>query len=72
MIPQFCLDSWFDDQIPCCFNFLLLRIELEVSGIPILDIDGFLYVVLELFPNLVSRFTGLMEDPIVSFLPSVP
>ena len=66
------LDNWFNDQIPCLLYFLLLRVELEVGGIPMLDIDGFLYVVLELCPNLFSWFTGFMEDPTVSFLPSVP
>ena len=72
LIHHLRLDSWFNDQIPCCLNVLLLRVELEVGGIPMLDIDGFLYAVLDLCPDLFCRFTGFAKDPVVSFLPSVP
>ena len=37
-----------------------------------LDMDCFLYVVLELCPDLFCRFIGFTEDPTISFFPSVP
>ena len=72
LIHHLRLDSWFDDQIPGCMNSLLLWIELEVSGFPRLDVDCFLDVILELCPDLLCRFTGSIEDPVVSFFLGVP